>query len=60
MSKRTKRDEYEICLERGHQSDATLTSDPPQFRCKWCGTIYVYQSVLAETNVPIPTFEPEA
>lgn len=33
--------EKDICKVRGHSpADVILTSNPPQNRCKWCGTVY--------------------
>lgn len=48
-----RRDEYEICMRRGHQpSNTVLTSYPPKNVCKWCGTHYYRADRIHESNVP--------
>jgi hypothetical protein len=37
--KNPQRRAYEACLDRGHErGNTTLTSNPPQYVCLWCGT----------------------
>lgn len=46
--------EYEICKQRGHQPDnIVLTSNPPQYLCKWCGTRwYTKEAERVEMGAP--------
>lgn len=46
--------EYEICQRRGHQpSNTTLTTNPPQHQCRWCGTAYRFtEPTLVEGSTP--------
>ena len=45
---------YRICQERGHDpSGALLMSNPPMYRCKWCGTNYRWtEPELVEAGQP--------
>ena len=47
--------EYEICKRRGHQTDGiAYLTNPPQSKCKWCGTFLQIRnsSVIVELNPP--------
>lgn len=41
-----RRAEYEICRDRGHQhTGEVFTSYPPQYKCRWCGTMYAVRDI---------------
>lgn len=50
----TRKEQYEICKERGHvPAPILLTSNPPWNVCKHCDTRYRYSfPELIESNVP--------
>ena len=58
MPKKTKKEEYAICMERGHtpSGDMKTTDDgtPPYNICKFCGTAYRQELVASED----PTTKP--
>ncbi len=47
-----KREQYEICLLRGHQPSLWRAVVAGTNVCKYCGTQYGWKHVLMETNVP--------
>jgi len=47
-------EQYQICKERGeHVSDGSCyTTNPPMSKCKFCATLYRYETNLIEIDPP--------
>lgn len=45
---------YAVCKERGHKaSEYVIVTNPPMNQCEFCGTVYRYEWVLVECDIPV-------